>query len=133
MSLSLYSAGALIEASLGHRAGLVSAPLYLALLSAPPSFQDTGSSLPEIAYPGYARIALQGSDWTDFDGVACCNAVPIALRAPIAGPDVLVVAAALCTEPIEGEVMHFLDMVAMQLSVDDPDPQIGVGMLAVEP
>jgi hypothetical protein len=126
MALSRYSAGALIDFSLG-------APLWLAL-ACPPT-KDTGATIPEVDYNGYARVLLAAGDasWTPWDGVSRRNAAAIALAPALSGGEVLVLAAALCTAAAAGDVMHPLDTVAFKLSPGDPDPQIAAGLLAIEP
>lgn len=67
MPLSNYCGNALLNSLFGKTSdfgALPSAPtLYVGLLTAEPSASDTGSTVTECAYTGYAREATAATDW----------------------------------------------------------------------
>lgn len=67
---------------------LASAPtIYVGLLTAEPSDTDTGSTVTECAYTGYAREATAASDWNAASGGALDNANAIEFGQCTAGSE----------------------------------------------
>jgi hypothetical protein len=126
MALSGYLAGALLELSVGVRPGLVSDPLYLALLTAAP--QPDGP-LVEPAFLGYARVAVPAAAFGAAANRTITNVAEIPLPVPLAGDGALIVAWALCEA--DGQVLHTGDSAPFVLTPEDPAPRIAPGILQI--
>lgn len=61
--LSDFSAKKLVDHILGKTSWTMPATPYLALVTVTPTETDTGSSITEATYTGYARLAWAGSNW----------------------------------------------------------------------
>jgi hypothetical protein len=130
--LSDYLAAKLLEASVADSSFASGDPLYLALLSAPGTRSDTGTTLAtkEVDYGGYGRVAVAASVWGEASGPAITNAEPIALAKRTSG-QAQVVGWALCDAVTKGNVHHIGVTAAFVVDEADPEPEIGVGLLRV--
>lgn len=125
MGLSAYLRGVILEASVGLNPTLsLPSTLHLALLTQLPVDVDTGSTIVELTYPEYDRIAVAGSSWEpgQADG-SITNHTAIPLTPPSSG-EYRAIAFALCDAATEGRVHWFGQMPAILLSASDPAPQI---------
>jgi hypothetical protein len=128
MGLARAHSGQLLEISVAKRPGLGSSPRYLALLVGEGA--PDGSYLPEATYPGYGRVAVPGASWRDADDFGVVrNNVDVALPAPISGPDVLVLQAALLTDLVDGALLHLVDVPPFLLSTLETTPRFPAGLL----
>lgn len=106
-------------------------PVYLALLTAEPADSDTGSTMPELAYSGYARASLAA---TDFDAATDrARSVNVEVEFPqlmtaVAAP---VTHAALLSASTAGTIKWVAELDApLELTLGDV-PTIAVGALAL--
>lgn len=121
--LSYAEANALLTAS------VLGGTTYLALLTADPKRSDTGSTLPEATYTGYARAAVPVSAWAAPANGSVANDEAITF-ASCTGGSATIVAFALCSAATAGSVKWIGVRRPLLISSTDPDPPtVAAGIL----
>jgi hypothetical protein len=109
----------------------VGATRYVALLAQMPARTVTGPALPELTYPGYQRVAING--WTEHAPYDYANATDAPIP-PNQGPEQQTAwAFAVCDAPAPqaGNVEWIGRLPGLVIYPGDPDPQIPAGTLHV--
>lgn len=102
-------------------AGEISATLYLALLVEEATPLDTGTSLAEVSYVGYQRVAVPTTSWGSIvDGVVL-NDTAVVFPAVSSGSSIII-GFALCSALTAGDVRWFGPMTPTLLTSSEPDP-----------
>jgi hypothetical protein len=122
--LSPYGVSQLLPASLGGPAPVKPASLYFAPLVELAEQTDTGSTISEPVFAGYARTPVAFSVWGPLDGANIANASPIALPTPPSG-QVQVLNGVLVDAPTGGNIWWFVDTFAMLLDAEDAGAAAG--------
>lgn len=123
--LSHAEANALLTAS------VLGGTTYLALLTATPKRSDTGSTLPEAAYTGYARAAVPAAAWAAPASGTIVNDQAITFAA-CTGGSATIIAFALCSAATAGAVKWLGARRPLLISSTDPDPpSVAAGVLVL--
>lgn len=82
------------------------ATLYLAVLETEATGEQTGSTIKEVKWTGYKRLAVAKSDWsTPTEGATCETHNTAVLEIPYTSGESKAVGVALCTAETGGEVI----------------------------
>jgi hypothetical protein len=130
---SQFAREAILRASAGGPAlTLPAGEVYLALLTAEALDSATGSTMPEAAYPGYARVALLYAGMWEVvqEGTVIQNAKTITGPTLTGGGEVHLLGWATCDAPTAGQMLWSGTVpMALIVSLADPTPVIPPGVL----
>lgn len=132
MSFSDYVEKKILDHLTGKAAYTSPAPLYMALCTVAPTDADTGSTITEANYTGYARIQVPAADWNAAAGVspaAATNAVQKQFAACTAGSSV-VIAWALCDSLTLGNVINKGTCTSVTISPTQTPATVAAGALS---
>lgn len=104
--------------------------VHIALCTAAPVDSDTGSTITEAAYTGYARVAIPGADWNAASGGTATNANPITFPAATGGSETVTHFALLDAASNGNMLLHGALNNSLAVS-NGITPQISAGSLSV--
>lgn len=106
MTVSDYLANKLLDHKTNKATYTPPATLYVALCSAAPVNSDTGSTITEVSYTGYARVAVTAADWNAAAARLQDNVNEIAFPAATGGSDTAT-HFALCDASSAGNLLDY--------------------------
>lgn len=122
------------NAMLNHFSGKLSVasvtPIYLALCTVAPTDSDTGSTITEATYTGYARKSVAAADFNAPAGGVMTNANVITFADCTAGSSTIV-GWALCDAATLGNVLWAGDMTSVTVNTTNTPPRVPAGSLSL--
>lgn len=106
-------------------------PLYLALVTVAVAETDTGATLTEAAYTGYARKSVAGTDWAAAAAGAIANANAITFAACTAGTSTVIGFALVTSSAGAGDVIAFGTLASLVVSTTQTPVNFAAGALSV--
>lgn len=131
MSKSNYLENKVLDHCMGKTAFTMPSTVYAALCVNPVTDADTGSTISEASYTGYARILVDPSDLNAATDGEMTNAEDLVWPDVEAGTDV-VVAIAFCDAATGGNVLYYDgDIGNVEVSTTQSPPTLRAGALVI--
>ena len=128
MSASNYLELEILDHIFGNGTYTPATNIFVALLTATPDDTDTGSTITEATYTGYARKSTAGSDWNTASAGAIDNANAITFDACTGGSSTIT-HFALCDASTAGNVLFWGALSSSFAVSDGVTPSFGAGAL----
>ena len=115
------------------RQAAYSAPanIFVALCTSPVSDSNTGSTITECDYTGYARVSTTSTDWDVASSGATANATAIAFPQKTDGEDDTATYFALCDAATVGNMLAWGELTTSRVIVNGAEPTFAIGELDV--
>lgn len=131
MAKSDFLKDAVLDHCMGKSSFTMPSAVYAALCVDPVGSDDTGSTINEATYSGYARVQVEASDLAAASGGEMTNSADIVWPDVVSGTNT-VVAVAFCTASTGGNVLYFdADVGSVEVSVTQSPPTIRAGALTI--
>jgi hypothetical protein len=118
----------ILDAIFGGTAYTVTSPVYLALTTVAVTETDTGSTITEAAYTGYARKSIASADMGAATTSGKTNVNPITFAGCTAGTST-VVGFAICSASTAGDVILYGTLPSVVISTTQTPATIAAGAL----
>lgn len=130
-NLSIYSGNKLLELLTG-KTGFTLPTAHLALCTVVPTAANTGATITEATYGGYARLATTGSDWTTASSESISNATVLSFDPCTSGSSTIVGWAACDSGTIgAGNILFWGTCAATTISTSFTPGRFAIGALVV--
>lgn len=130
--ISQYLANKLLDHSLGKTSFTMPATVAVALVTVAPVATDTGATITEANYTGYARKVIAASDLAAASGGASTNANAIVHDACTAGSSAVIGVVILDSSTIgAGNVLWMDDIASKTIDTTSTPPTIAAGALDI--
>lgn len=108
------------------------APLYLALCTSVPADTDTGSTIAEATYTGYARKQVPSTDWAAATGTTSTSATnTIETFAACTAGSSTIIGWALCSASTAGDVVMYGSCASTVISTTQTPATVASGALTI--
>jgi hypothetical protein len=131
-SFSDYTEKKVIDHVNGKTTFTLVTPVYMALCTTVPTDADTGSTIIEANYTGYARKSIANTDWNAASGTtaAATNAAAIIFAACTAGTSTII-GFAICDAATVGNVLYWGTVTSKVIDVTSTPAQVAIGGLSL--
>lgn len=131
-SASDYLENELLDHIFGKGAYTPPTNVYVALCTSAPADDDTGSTITEADYTGYARVSTGGSDWNTASGGSIDNANAVTFGEKTGGDDDTVTHFALLDAATDGNLLFHAALDSQLVVTDGMIPEFAAGTLSVD-
>ena len=121
----------ILDHALGKTSWTMPANVYLALCTVLPTDADTGATLTEANYTGYARKAVAAADLNAASGGSISNGNAITFAACTAGSSTIVGWALVTSSSGAGTIIAWGSMTSKLIDTSNTPPTVNAGALVV--